>query len=690
MPGYTLNVPAVIINPVPPPLGLYRAALGLAFLPLVVACLAAAWGAWLVYRKRMARMKSNSAVQPQSYKPRILSLPVLGILVGFALSMMILLELSCHILPQADNPVDLTSLAFSRLNISAVTAIAPRAVTTAPSVPSLTCHADAAASATTISTLDHGTIATTTSVYGTSTCSASGVFVALPTCYEPPTAPPPQKWLSAASQGENSSFVPVSESAVDSAEFLAYMLPTLAASLLAIFWKTIALHVASLEPFHQMARPAGSTASKSLFGRYSGFRATRAMLPALAMGLVLSSSLVTALASEAWSLRLVGDCGPDDNEGCVPVVQVVTQVVHAIQAALALMVILAAVFAFALRRWSTGVFADPRSILGIATLAQSITLRRVFSSFDRVTSMKEMKSRIGHSPVALGAETSIDMVSSEYGMLISDQADLWRLNEEPKRDQDTSSATPGIMPTPRVVFVIAGLAVFLLGLEALVIYYLVTDSDTGFENFMSGQSFGPRFLFTICGIVISFAWVHIFEDVMRLAPYYSLSSGRASARNSILLPLATDHYSALTYGIRSSFLMAASALPTALSDFLPLLMANIPFRRTTTWNAHAICSWIVVGIVGFMVVDLVLLLSVLIAARPKFYLNAKLVSNASIAAALVVLWGSDALMEQFRGFSTWSTRERDRVVIELAQRYDIGWIWSEVSGYRTIIQHGAS
>jgi len=136
-----------------------------------------------------------------------------------------------------------------------------------------------------------------------------------------------------------------------------------------------------------------------------------------------------------------------------------------------------------------------------------------------------LKSQIGHVPVALGFETStFDMVSSQYGILISEQAHQWQRSEQQgKQEQDFGTATPGRMPVPRVSFVMAGLAVCLLWLEALVVYYLLTDFDTGFENFMSGQNFGPRLLFTACGILINFAWVHIFDSILRLAHYYSMS-----------------------------------------------------------------------------------------------------------------------------------------------------------------------
>src|SRR5437899_1080067 len=61
MPGHTLKVPAVTVTAVPPPYGLYKIALGLAFLPLIVACLAAVCGGWIFHEKRRARERSQEA-----------------------------------------------------------------------------------------------------------------------------------------------------------------------------------------------------------------------------------------------------------------------------------------------------------------------------------------------------------------------------------------------------------------------------------------------------------------------------------------------------------------------------------------------------------------------------------------------------------------------------------------------------
>ncbi|KAK3392798.1 hypothetical protein B0H63DRAFT_456635, partial [Podospora didyma] len=340
---------------------------------------------------------------------------------------------------------------------------------------------------------------------------------------------------------------------------------------------------------------------------------------------------------------------------------------------------------------ATGVlFADPRSIAGVATLAQSLALRDLFSSLDVASSAKDVRRQIGQRAVVLGSSWNNNgaMVGSEFGILLLGSAEGQSLGTGGREKGGGAGveATPGRMPVPRVTLAMAGLVAFLLGLNALVVYYLCTDYDTGFERFMSGQSFGPRLLFTVCGIIVNFAWVNIFEGILRLAPYYSMAFGRSTARTSVSQPYATDAYTALAYGIRGSPLVAAISLPTVLSDFLPLLMANIPFQRTTIWTAHLISSWIAVGIMALMAATLAILAAVLVLARPKGYVNTRLVAEAPVVAILLLLSGSHDLMLQLQGLSTLVTRARDKRVAELGLWYRLGWNWTDARGSRTAIE----
>lgn len=50
---------------------------------------------------------------------------------------------------------------------------------------------------------------------------------------------------------------------------------------------------------------------------------------------------------------------------------------------------------------------------------------------------------------------------------------------------------------------------------------------------------------------------------------------------------------------------AVVAFAGVLSKFTPILLANIPFSSTVTWQSHEACTWASVGILAVMVLVLV-------------------------------------------------------------------------------------
>jgi hypothetical protein len=143
-PGLWLNHPTTI-NPIVPPRGLYTVGLGLAFLPLILACgFAAIFGPLLIYRK--AHLQRKQRTQPVAlstrdyFRPRIFSWVTFLLLVAFLISAIILLELSCHILPPANSDIQLRDFAVTKTYISDTVIIRQQeANTTATLLPAMTC-----------------------------------------------------------------------------------------------------------------------------------------------------------------------------------------------------------------------------------------------------------------------------------------------------------------------------------------------------------------------------------------------------------------------------------------------------------------------------------------------------------------------------------------------------------------------
>lgn len=342
-------------------------------------------------------------------------------------------------------------------------------------------------------------------------CELSSTAVLLPTCTQPPTAPPKDKFLfDPFGQGESGT-----TSAFPGQHFVASMLAPLLAALFAIPWKILHLHATSLESFHKLSGPKGTTVTKAMIRDYAGPGAVFALVPFITACLVYSSAILAPLSTESWTIGLLGSCAADENKNCVPEMQAVPQVVRTMEALLALIVLLAIALAAALRKWSTGVLADPRSIVGIASLSQSPELRRVFGSLligpSASLSVKDMKKQVGGLQVYLGVSQNASG-GMDYGIQLLNPPQTPLSNGFYGK---SNQKKPGLSdPLLKATLLLAAFAVLLAAIMSIIIYYRLTGGSSGFERFMSGQNFGPRFLFSIFGVLINFGWVNVFTSAL--------------------------------------------------------------------------------------------------------------------------------------------------------------------------------
>ncbi|KAH7384498.1 hypothetical protein BKA66DRAFT_79747 [Pyrenochaeta sp. MPI-SDFR-AT-0127] len=690
-PGLRIPRQTVTMKPLPSPRGLYKVGIGLAVLPVLLAAVAVALGAMSLGVRRHARLRRRP-----DYKPASFSVGTLVLLIAVAVASIILLELSCHIVLRDDapdpfprslfesnsssTPTTPSALAQRRVSMTAGTTTLPMGMSCWPTTyASSTSSAGRLLRLTTTRSTTRSTTPTTTIA-----CASSGTPVAIPSCDRGSGAPPGQKWLAYRQHGEGG-LVKVGGSP-DAAYFFANMLPTLLASLFSIPWKMMQVDAALLEPFRQLA--LGAPAKKSILGNYQTFHALRAPLPLVTSCLALASAAVTALSAEGWGLRVVGSCDKRISmDGCVPEMQVTPWVVRAIMAILAILSLLAALLAVLSRSCKLGVYADPRSILGVATLAHSPSISSIFANVDPTARLKTLKARIGHIPLHLGTDTT----TREYGIQRSEQALLQHEKAGKPEPSYLGDATQlGRMPVAKLAFLFACFTVFLMALTTLTIYYIVTSADTGFERFMSGQGFGPRFIFAICGVVVNFGWVYIFQVILRLLPYYAMQP-LAPASKSILQSYSSDHFSAFASGIRSRNLsLVLLALPVIMSEFLPLLLATVPYSETTTWRAHLVSSWTAVAVLGLMIVIMLVVIVLLVAGRPNHYLNVELLTKTPLAATLLLVSGSSDFLSMWRGFAPLERKERDTNVQERGLMYGLVAVSAEKgSAYPRIqVAHG--
>lgn len=109
--------------------------------------------------------------------------------------------------------------------------------------------------------------------------------------------------------------------------------------------------------------------------------------------------------------------------------------------------------------------------------------------------------------------------------------------------------------------------------------------------------------------------------------------------------------------------MAVVALTSLLSEFMPILLNNIPFRITQTYVTHLVCTWLAVGILSVML--LVVLASFLI-KWPHMPADIS-----TIAGSIYYVFDSGMLWS-FEGLGSLRQEERDWRIKEMGMRYAFG------------------
>ncbi|KAK0642090.1 hypothetical protein B0T16DRAFT_449362 [Cercophora newfieldiana] len=429
--------------------------------------------------------------------------------------------------------------------------------------------------------------------------------------------------------------------------FVAAVLPTLLATIFSIPWKTIHHDVTSLEPFHQMTKQSGLSVPDAVALNYGGWRslfapavaATSRHSPVVLSSLLeYSSVLIIVLAPGSVKMGLVGSC-PESAP---------------------------------LRPGATGVHNDPRSILGVAALVGSgpSEIRHVFENLDFGThnpGIKHVEKALQDANIWLGLRSG----GNEYGLSVdTPEPDDF---EQQSEEQLLSHDVPQPLQLHGLLFQAAAILLLHIGVLALIIYYKTTFYDTAFERFMDSQSLGPRILFAAFGLTVGFAWASVLQTYIVLLPYYNLFSHDCPADDSITLPYTSDQYTTLFTSLRrGDLLLAAVSVMTIFSDFLPVLLANVPFDRTVTWKAHNVCSWMAVAIISLMTLVLICVLAFMVSRRPKLLVDVSLIRGCPLLAVIILVCSSPNMLDTLPlvGTSTMETKARD------------GWIRKEDARYR--------
>lgn len=607
-----------------------------------------------------------------SLKPWILKSPALILLLVITLSLIGLIEYAFHSLPSADN----LGVIENALHISTVAKRADFYVSTvvthiqgttetlvvtyAPNCPPSSTCAPPPQYWLPVGTITIGPQKTPAPA-STSTSSTSSISVT------PPTAPPPQHWLPAPS------LITVF---TKTQYFVGAFLSTVLAVVFALPWIIIDARIKSLEPFHQLSSDEGASARKTLFMDYASPSFIVAPFKALLSGhwapfitsiLSICTIALTPIAPEFISIRVEGACV----DSCTASLSVFPIAGRLLEAILAFMVALEILLIVILWRWHTGVFAEPHSIAGLATLFHN---HEVLADFQGAVAAIGGSGENTFNPI-LQQRYRIDYYtcsngSTGYGF-VPLVPRMQPEHESQQYDYPHQAAQPLTTNFPHRTRSL-GLLVLIIGLIVVIVYYKVMQYDnSGFEVFMDSQGFGVRFLFTFVGVVIARYWTMIFRDLATMEAFNNLSLRSSKASNSILLAkLLNPITSIFPTLLRGHLFTALVATCAFLAEVLTICLSNVHYNTSTTFTAFTVSTWLSCAILGVMILTLLAI---------AFHRQPKLPFKPNTIGAVLYFLCDSSLPERFEGMATWDGKLRNRRIREMEGVYGM-WVKNTAQG----------
>lgn len=471
--------------------------------------------------------------------------------------------------------------------------------------------------------------------------------------------------------------------------FVGMFLPTLLSTSISVPIGILERSIKLFHPFHALTRPGGARAAESLLvepgsrGQMISTIFRRPSKDSFILVLVTAVSLITVVltpfSSEAVSIQLHGcDEGTKDAGHCAITLGVSFFPAVATLVLLTFMLLALLLIAILLKSWNTGVASNPWSICGIASLSTNPNLRRMVSELpaDSMVLRENLKSRI------FRIRRWENERGLQYGICPNEDEVVGYPNKQPLSTVTQTTkhgAAQRHRPPLAMRYWVRGLCVvFLCGILALIVYYESGIWVNSFEDFMDSESFGVQFLFTSVGVIVNIFWKAFFDSVAILSPFQMLARGPADAHHSILLTPPLDAFTGLWAGVRrkDGFLVAV-AWCTVMSQFLPILLANVPATTVQTRTTNLVCSWMAVAVLGSMIMVL----------TGSFFVRwPQMPADPSTIIGMMYYVCDSPLIESFEGLSMLEEKERDRKVQMMQSTYALGEIRG-VSGVQRIAVH---
>lgn len=495
--------------------------------------------------------------------------------------------------------------------------------------------------------------------------------------------------------------------------FIGKFLPPIVAVLLAMGIRALNQAAQQYQPFAALTREGGALGREALLLSFDGWQSiilpfkllfNNQPLPFLTALALWSSSFVAPLSSEAIGLKIYGRCSKGAIDGCALELGVSNNAAYALVGLLgALAILLAFTLSVISRHWRTGVYANPWCTVNAAALvARNPEVRSMGSS-----AWKDLKTSITEKRFAMGWFRNQDG-RDEYGVVI-----VGNIDRPIAATYANTPYTEGMAYRPQTrhrapqTFMALSFwyrftfLVFLICLLGFVGYYHFVDTfgtlPKNMKKLMESQDFGVRFVYSALGVIVIFCWEFLFTSksslylysylvlillgVAVITPYRRMAEDPQVPTRSVLMTPATNPVSGMFVALRiRDPLLFFTAFTTVLAQFLPILLANVPYNRTQTSDAHEICSRLSIGILLVMVVAM---LSSLLVKWPDLP-----VDPSSLAGALWYV--SDApWVRGLEGVAAMSANKRKNAVQGLGGRWTYGPIHTPM-GERMCIEHGTT
>lgn len=304
--------------------------------------------------------------------------------------------------------------------------------------------------------------------------------------------------------------------------FVGSYLPTVLAILLRIAVGMVYSSTKMMEPFYCLAEPAGTLAKDFMNINYLSTNDSYDPFLAMFSGhwlmlmvsiLYTAVGLLTPFAAELLSFtkfcNSLGDCGPE--------MRVNPAIGRILQSLLVFSVFMLIGFWWMQRRHKSGIYSDPSSIATMASLLHHPKVIDAFRRIDPNATKKGMEAHLSHHRYRLGSYLHVDG-TERYGFIIAEggsdeyggghgpaYAAVTTLEEAPAvAHLDRKRRLNRLRLVRDVIF-----SAIICGTLIIIVYYFKVGGDSGFEKFMTGEGFGPRFMFTIIGILIHSQWKRI-------------------------------------------------------------------------------------------------------------------------------------------------------------------------------------